>query len=51
MVGALATADKAFMPWATRPIEERVKIISRAVQLLLEQKSELAKTKEDTTAP
>jgi len=36
MMSALATADKAFMSWATRPIEERAKIISRAAQLLLD---------------
>src|SRR5258708_30627871 len=41
MMGALATADKAFVSWATRP--ERGKIISRAAPLLLERKSELAK--------
>ena len=43
MMDALATADKAFVSWAARPIEERAKIISRAAQLLLERKSELAK--------
>jgi succinate-semialdehyde dehydrogenase/glutarate-semialdehyde dehydrogenase len=43
MMDALATADKAFVSWSTRPIEERAKIISRAAQLLLERKSELAK--------
>src|ERR1700677_171346 len=43
MIDALATADKAFGPWAARPIEERAKIISRAARLLLERKSELAK--------
>src|SRR6202162_3033929 len=43
MMDALATADKAFFSWATRPIEERAKIISRAAQLLRERKSELAK--------
>ena len=36
MMDALATADKAFVSWATRPIEERAKTISRAAQLLLE---------------
>src|SRR5258705_5512594 len=41
MMGALATADKAFVSWATRP--ERGKIIFRAAPLLLERKSELAK--------
>ena len=41
MMDALATADKAFVSWATRP--ERGKIISRAAPLLLERKSELAK--------
>jgi succinate-semialdehyde dehydrogenase / glutarate-semialdehyde dehydrogenase len=30
MIDALATADKAFVSWAARPIEERAKIISRA---------------------
>jgi succinate-semialdehyde dehydrogenase/glutarate-semialdehyde dehydrogenase len=43
MMGVLATAGKAFVSWATRPIEERAKAISRAAQLLLERKSELAK--------
>jgi succinate-semialdehyde dehydrogenase/glutarate-semialdehyde dehydrogenase len=43
MMNALATADKAFVSWATRPIEDRAKVISRAAQLLLERKSELAK--------
>src|ERR1700721_157978 len=43
MFDALATADKAFVSWAGRPIEERARIISRAAQLLLERKSELAK--------
>ena len=43
MMDALATADKAFVSWAARPTEERAKIISRAAQLLLERKSELAK--------
>jgi acyl-CoA reductase-like NAD-dependent aldehyde dehydrogenase len=43
MMDALAAADKAFVSWAARPIEERAKIISRAAQLLLERKSELAK--------
>ena len=31
------------MSWAARPIEECAKIISRAAELLLERKSELAK--------
>jgi len=43
MMDALATADKAFVSWAARPTEQRAKIISRAAQLLLERKSELAK--------
>ena len=43
MMDALATADKAFVSWAARPIEERAKTISRAAQLLFERKSELAK--------
>src|SRR5579859_3464413 len=42
MMDALATADKAFVSWASRPIAERAKIISRAAQLLVERKSELA---------
>jgi acyl-CoA reductase-like NAD-dependent aldehyde dehydrogenase len=42
MMDALATSDKAFVTWAARPIEQRAKIISRAAQLLLERKSELA---------
>ncbi len=42
MMDALATADKAFVSWAARPIEERAKTISRAAQLLLERKSKLA---------
>src|SRR6202042_2317995 len=43
MMDALATADKAFVSWSTRPIEERATIISRAAQILLERKSELSK--------
>ena len=43
MMDALATADKAFVSWAARTVEERAKIISRAAQLLLERKSELSK--------
>src|SRR6202167_426116 len=43
MFDALATADKAFVSWGGRPIDERAKIISRAAKLLLERKSELAK--------
>jgi succinate-semialdehyde dehydrogenase/glutarate-semialdehyde dehydrogenase len=43
MMDALAKADKAFASWAARPIEERSKIIARAAQLLIEQKSELAR--------
>jgi succinate-semialdehyde dehydrogenase/glutarate-semialdehyde dehydrogenase len=43
MMNALAKADNAFGSWAARPIEERAKIIARAAQLLLEQKSELAR--------
>src|SRR6202000_2186289 len=43
MMDALATADRAFSSWAARPIEERAKLISRAAQLLLERKSELAR--------
>jgi succinate-semialdehyde dehydrogenase/glutarate-semialdehyde dehydrogenase len=43
MMDALAKADNAFGAWAARPIEERAKIIARAAQLLLEQKSELAR--------
>src|ERR1700736_4942612 len=43
MMDALAKADNAFVSWAARPIEERAKIIARAAQLLLKQKSELAR--------
>ena len=43
VMAALATADKAFVAWAARPIDERAKIIARAAQLLLEQKGELAR--------
>jgi len=43
MMDALAQADKAFVSWAAHPIEERAKIIARAVQLFLEHKSELAR--------
>jgi succinate-semialdehyde dehydrogenase/glutarate-semialdehyde dehydrogenase len=43
MMNALAKADNGFVSWAARPIEERAKIITRAAQLLLEQKSELAR--------
>jgi succinate-semialdehyde dehydrogenase/glutarate-semialdehyde dehydrogenase len=43
MMDALAAADKAFVSWAARPIEERAKIISRAAQLLDERKGEQAK--------
>jgi succinate-semialdehyde dehydrogenase / glutarate-semialdehyde dehydrogenase len=45
MMDALATADKAFVSWGTRPVEERARIISRAAQLLLERKSALANDK------
>src|SRR5580698_5630846 len=40
---ALATADKAFRTWASRPFSERSKIIARSAQILLEQKEELAR--------
>jgi succinate-semialdehyde dehydrogenase/glutarate-semialdehyde dehydrogenase len=43
MMEALAAADKAFVSWAARPVEERAKVISRAALLLEERKSELAK--------
>jgi succinate-semialdehyde dehydrogenase / glutarate-semialdehyde dehydrogenase len=43
MMEALASADKAFVSWAALPVDERAKIISRAAQLLLERKCELAK--------
>src|SRR5580658_6777122 len=43
MMDALATADKAFVSWGTRPVAERAKVISHAAQLLLERKSELAR--------
>jgi succinate-semialdehyde dehydrogenase / glutarate-semialdehyde dehydrogenase len=40
---ALATADKAFRTWASRPFSERSTIIARSAQILLEQKEELAR--------
>jgi succinate-semialdehyde dehydrogenase/glutarate-semialdehyde dehydrogenase len=43
MWDALATADKAFRSWASRPFSERSKIIGRSAQLLLEKKEELAR--------
>jgi succinate-semialdehyde dehydrogenase / glutarate-semialdehyde dehydrogenase len=43
MMDALTKADNAFVSWAELPIAERAKIIARAAQLLLEQKSELAR--------
>jgi succinate-semialdehyde dehydrogenase/glutarate-semialdehyde dehydrogenase len=43
MMDALSKADQAFVSWAARPFDERAKIIARAAQLLLEQKSELAR--------
>jgi succinate-semialdehyde dehydrogenase/glutarate-semialdehyde dehydrogenase len=43
MMYALAAADDAVVSWAARPIEDRAKIIARAAQLLLEQKSEMAR--------
>lgn len=43
MWDALATADKAFRSWASRPISERSRIIGRAAQILLEKKEELAR--------
>jgi len=43
MLDALAAADKAFVSWAALSIDRRAKVISRAAQLLLERKSELAK--------
>lgn len=43
MMDALASADRAFVSWSARPIEEHAKIISRSAQLLLERKSELSK--------
>ena len=43
MMDALATADKAFVSWGTRPVAERAKVISHAAQLLLERKGELAR--------
>jgi acyl-CoA reductase-like NAD-dependent aldehyde dehydrogenase len=54
MFDALATVDEAFVSWAARPIEERAKVLSRASQLLLERKNELAKLaalEMDTCAP
>ena len=43
MWDALATADKAFRSWGSRPISERSKIIGRSAQILLEKKEELAR--------
>jgi len=43
MWDALATADKAFRSWGSRPISERPKIIARSAQILLEGKEELAR--------
>ena len=43
MWNALATADKAFRSWASRPFSERSKIIGRSAQILLEKKEELAR--------
>lgn len=43
MWGALASADKAFRSWGSRPLRERSKIVGRAAQLLLEKKEELAR--------
>ena len=43
MIDALATADKAFISWGARLIEERVKTIFRTARLLFECKSESAK--------
>jgi succinate-semialdehyde dehydrogenase / glutarate-semialdehyde dehydrogenase len=40
---ALATADKAFRTWASRPFSERSTSIARSAQILLEQKEELAR--------
>jgi len=43
MWGGLATADKAFRSWRSRPVSERSKMIGRAAQILLEKKEELAR--------
>jgi succinate-semialdehyde dehydrogenase/glutarate-semialdehyde dehydrogenase len=43
MWDALATADKAFRSWASRPFRERSKIIGRSAQILLEKKEKLAR--------
>jgi len=43
MWDALATADKAFRSWASRPFSERSEIIGRSAQILLEKKEELAR--------
>ena len=42
-MNALAKADNALVSWTARPIEERAKIVVRAAQLLLEQKSKLSR--------
>jgi succinate-semialdehyde dehydrogenase/glutarate-semialdehyde dehydrogenase len=43
MWDALATADKAFRSWASRPFSERSEILGRSAQILLEKKEELAR--------
>jgi succinate-semialdehyde dehydrogenase/glutarate-semialdehyde dehydrogenase len=43
VLSALAAANKAFRIWAARPFSERSNIISRAAQIMLERKKELAR--------
>jgi succinate-semialdehyde dehydrogenase/glutarate-semialdehyde dehydrogenase len=43
MMNALAIADRAFHSWSKLAISDRSKLISRAAQLLLERKEELAR--------
>jgi succinate-semialdehyde dehydrogenase / glutarate-semialdehyde dehydrogenase len=43
MLDALATADRAFTSWSALPIADRSKIMSRAAELLIERKSDLAR--------
>ena len=43
VLNALAAANKAFRIWAARPFSERSKIISKAAQIMLERKEELAR--------
>jgi succinate-semialdehyde dehydrogenase / glutarate-semialdehyde dehydrogenase len=43
MLDALAAADRAFTSWSALPIADRSKIMSRAAELLIERKSDLAR--------